>query len=146
MDNDTISTIDPPGSLRRLLDVGSMRDCVIVSEVHRCSSYARLLTTNKGGTVALGLTVQPPVSEVVSAAADVKWVRSSTTGNFKSRVNKDGTRNYYPLFRLVSLKENATSTGLRGDSQEGDPPLPDAIPQWQTDGSQSMSAYSWFPV
>jgi hypothetical protein len=133
MDKDTISTVDPPGSLRRLLDDESMQECVIVSEVHSCSSFARFLTTKEGGNVAIGLSVQPPVSGVVSATADANWVRSSQAGNFKSKVNKSGNRDYYPLFRLVSLKDKDTSTGLRGGLDDGDPPLPDAVPPWVTD-------------
>lgn len=139
MDTDTISTIDPPGSLRRLLDDESMRGCVIVSEAHRCSSFARLLTAKDGGSVAIGLSVQPPISGVVSATANANWVRSSQAGNFKSKVNKSGSRDFYPLFRLVSIKEKETSTGLRGGLDDGDPPLPDAVPPWQTEGDSQDS-------
>ena len=131
MDNDVISTIDPPGCLRRLLDEKAMQGCVIVSQTHRCSSYARLLTAKGGKTVAIGLNIEPPVSGVASATADAKWVRSSNAGNFKSKVNKSSNRDYYPLFRLVSLRDKDTSTGLRGELEGGDPPLPDAVPPWQ---------------
>jgi hypothetical protein len=140
MDTDTISTIDPPGSLRRLLDDESMRGCVIVSEAHRCSSFARLLTAKDGGSVAIGLSVQPPISGVVSATANANWVRSSQAGNFKSKVNKNGSRDFYPLFRLVSIKEKDTSTGLRGGLDDGDPPLPDAVPPWQTEDDPQESS------
>lgn len=133
MDNDTISTVDPPGSLRRLLDDESMRGCVIVSEVHRCSSFARLLTAKDGGRIAIGLSVQPPVSGVVSATANANWVHSSQAGNFKSKVNKSGSREFYPLFRLVSLTDESVSTGLRRSLDDGEPPLPDAVPPWLTD-------------
>lgn len=133
MDNDVITTVDPPGSLRRLLDDKSMEGCVIVSQTHRCSSYARLLTSKGGKSVAIGLSIEPPVSGVVAATADAKWVRSSSSGNFKSKVNLSGERDYYPLFRLVSLKDNDTSSGLRGELDGGDPPLADAVPPWQAD-------------
>lgn len=104
-----------------------MRNKVLVSQVHRCASYARLLTAESGASVAVGLSVQPPISGVASASSDVNWVRSSNSGNFKSRANKTGNRDYYPLFRLVSLTEKDTSTGLRGRSDLG---LPDAVPPW----------------
>ncbi|KAJ7222773.1 hypothetical protein B0H12DRAFT_1241075 [Mycena haematopus] len=132
MENTTLTCIDPPGALRRLLKDTSMRGSVIVSEVHCCSSYARMLTTREGTTVALGLRVEPPVSGVASASANATWVRNLSSGNFRSQVNKDGKRKFYPLFRLVSLTEKATSTGLRGKSSEEDAmaPLPDAEPPW----------------
>ena len=128
MNNDTISTIDSPGKLRRLLDEEKIKGLVIVSEVHRCSSYARFLATENGATVALGLSVQVP-GDSASANLDAKWVRNSSAGNFKARVNATGKRDFYPLFRLVSLTEGDVSTGLRGELDE-DPPLPDAIPPW----------------
>jgi len=133
MERDTISTVDPPGSLRRLLEEPSLRDLVVVSEVHSSSSYARLLTTQTGATVTVGLCAKPPV-DAASVSADASWVRSSNAGNFKSRVVKKGTREFYPLFRLVSLKEEAISTGLR-DFDDRDPPLPDATPPWQAEDS-----------
>jgi hypothetical protein len=142
MDNDVICTIDPPGCLRRLLDDKSMRDCVIVSQAHRCSSYARFLTAKNGTTVAIGLSVEPPVSGVVSADVNAKWIRSSSAGNFKSKVNKSGNRDYYPLFRLVSLKDKDTSSGLRGELEDGDPPLPDAVPPWQSQEDETYASGS----
>jgi hypothetical protein len=113
MNNDTIYTIDSPGKFRRLLDEERMRGLVIVSEVYRCSSYARFLATEDEATVALGLNLRDPVGDVFSAN-DVKWVENSSTGNFKSRVNTTGKRDFYPLFRLVSLAEGDISTGLTG--------------------------------
>ncbi|TFK52884.1 hypothetical protein OE88DRAFT_1711746 [Heliocybe sulcata] len=133
MDNDTISTIDPPGSLRRLLDDARMRDSVIVSEVHRCSSYARYLSSPHTGNVFIGLSAEPPVPGIASVEAHAKWVRSTVTGNFKSRVNKPGDRQFCPLFRLVSLKETDTAVGLRGSWDGEIPPLPDAEPPWMTE-------------
>ena len=130
MDNDVISTIDPPGCLRRLLDERDMRECVIVAQTHRCSSYARLLISKGTRSVAIGLSVQPPVSEVISATGDVSWVQSSKTGNFRAKVNRSGERDFYPLFKLVSLNDTDTSSGLRGELEDGDPPLPDAVPPW----------------
>ncbi|KAJ7706852.1 hypothetical protein B0H17DRAFT_918866 [Mycena rosella] len=133
MEKDKISVIDPPGALRRLLDDTSMRGLVVVSEVHCCSSYARLLTAQGGSTIALGLSVEPPVAGVASATANATWVRSVSSGNFRSQVNKKGDRRYYPLFRLVSLTEKAISTGLRGEEEpDGVPPLPDAEPPWNS--------------
>lgn len=130
MDNDSITTIEPPGCLRRLLQDPTMSDLVLVSQVHRCASYARLLTAKGGASIAIGLSVLPPVSEAGSVSGNISWVRSSNSGNFKSKVNKNGNRDYYPLFRLVSLKGKAVSTGLRGEF-DGD--LPDAVPPWMAD-------------
>jgi hypothetical protein len=116
MENDKISVIDPPGALRRLLEDPSMRDRVVVSEVHSCSSYARLLTAQSESTVALGLSIEPAASGDASGTADVTWLRSVASGNFRSQVNKKGERKFYPLFRLVSLTEEAPSTGV-GESR-----------------------------
>jgi len=115
MSNDTIYTIDFPGRFRRPLDEERLKGFVIVSEVHRCSSYARFLATEDGATVALGLSVEDPVGRVASANLDAKWVGNSSAGNFKSRINKSGNRDFYPLFRLVSLTEGDISTGVIGD-------------------------------
>lgn len=131
MMNDTIATVDPPGSLRRLLKDKAMRNKVIVSEVHRCSSYARLLTSKEAGTVALGLSFHStgnpsPVSGDVRAS----WVRNSHSGNFKYKVNADGARVFYPLCRLVALRTDLPVSGVRGGNSEAKP-LPDAIPPWK---------------
>ncbi|KAJ7138021.1 hypothetical protein C8R44DRAFT_340369 [Mycena epipterygia] len=96
MQNDRISLIDPPGALRRLLEDPSMRGMVVVSEIHCCSSYARMLTAQAGSTIALGLSVEPPVSGVASATANATWVRNVSSGNFRSRVNKTGFVNSIP--------------------------------------------------
>ncbi|KAJ7200938.1 hypothetical protein B0H12DRAFT_1244312 [Mycena haematopus] len=111
MENTMITIIDPPGALRRLLEDTSMRGMVVVSEVHSCSSYARLLTENGGGTVALGLRVEP-MPGIATVAANATWVRHGAAGNFKSHVNKKDERTFHPLFRLVSLSEEDTSTGI----------------------------------
>ncbi|KAJ7907296.1 hypothetical protein B0H13DRAFT_1618590 [Mycena leptocephala] len=148
MEDDMISLIEPQGALRRLLEDPTMRGLVIVSEVHSCSSYARLLTAQSGSTIALGLSIEPPISGAASATANATWVRSVASGNFKSRVNKDGDRKFYPLFRLVSLTEKATSTGLRGewDDSGAPPPLPDAQPPWEADEAQSTPKRAKFKL
>ncbi|KAJ6589268.1 hypothetical protein B0H19DRAFT_1248826 [Mycena capillaripes] len=112
MKNAMITIIDPPGALKRLLEDASMRGVVVVSEVHSCSAYARLLTADEGGTIALGLQVEPPFPGVASGSAAATWVRNVASGNFKSQVNKIGERTFYPLVRLVSLLEEETSTGI----------------------------------
>ncbi|KAJ7901226.1 hypothetical protein B0H14DRAFT_2330602 [Mycena olivaceomarginata] len=112
MKNPIITIIDPPGRLKALLEDPSMRSMVVVSEVHSCSSYARLLSTEGGGTVTLGLHVEPPVPGAASAGAIGTWVRHGASGNFKSQVNMKGERAFHPLFRLVSRSEEDTSTGI----------------------------------
>uniref|UniRef100_A0A8H7XN07 Uncharacterized protein n=1 Tax=Psilocybe cubensis TaxID=181762 RepID=A0A8H7XN07_PSICU len=129
MNNDTISTIDPPGKLRHLLAEPTMKGLVIVSEVHRCSSYARFLSTQNGVTVALGLSAEPPIANVGKVGTDVRWVHSSSAGNFKAKVDKTGKRVFCPLFRLVALVDDDVASGLRGEMDQ-DPPLPDALPPW----------------
>ncbi|KAJ7901201.1 hypothetical protein B0H14DRAFT_2670979 [Mycena olivaceomarginata] len=112
MENPMITIIDPPGGLKALLEDPSMRSMVVVSEVHSCSSYARLLSAKGGGTVTLGLHVEPPVPGAASAAAIGTWVRRGACGNFKSQVDMKGERTFHPLFRLVSRSEEDTSTGI----------------------------------
>lgn len=114
MENETMSIIDPPGALTRLLDDPSMRGAVVVSEVHRCASYARFLSAQEDSTITLGLRVQPPVPGIASAAATATWVRSGTSGTFKSQANKKGDRTFYPLFRLVSRGEESTAMTIGG--------------------------------
>jgi hypothetical protein len=112
MENPMITIIDPPGALKALLEDPSMRDMVVVSEVHSCSSYARLLTAEESGTITLSLHVKPPMPNAVSASAIGTWVRHGASGNFKSQVDMKGERTFYPLFRLVSRSEEETSTGI----------------------------------
>ncbi|KAJ6589271.1 hypothetical protein B0H19DRAFT_1014414 [Mycena capillaripes] len=112
MKNAMTTIIDPPGALKRLLEDPSMHGVVVVSEVHSCSAYARLLTAEGGGTITLGLLVEPPLPGVPSANGTATWVRNVASGNFKSQVNTIGERTFYPLVRLVSLSEEETSTGI----------------------------------
>ncbi|KZV69941.1 hypothetical protein PENSPDRAFT_580121 [Peniophora sp. CONT] len=138
MNGDSITTIDPPGALRPLLDDSTLPEgTVIVSEVHATSSYARYLGTPEVRQVSIGLNVAPPaVADVVKADVSAQWLRSTTIGNFKSKVNPDNKRTYYPLFRLVALEGDAVSNGLRaGIDNEMEIPLPDAVPPWLKSGS-----------
>lgn len=148
MHDDVMVSIGPPGALRRLLEDKKMRGQVIVSELHRCSSYARYLTDEQGGSIALGLNVQPPVA-VAEASSQISWERVVATGNFKCNSTKRGLRPFFPLYRLVSLVENGPSTGLRHLNDE-DPPLPDAIPPWLDDEDlnlkvESSHSYCYLP-
>lgn len=102
MDNDTISTISGCSGLNSLLNDAIMRDHVVVVQSHRCSSFARLLTSKHEKTVTIGLSVEPPVNGVVSAKTNGKWVQNSCSGNFKSKTNSDREiRDYYPLFNIA---------------------------------------------
>ncbi|KAJ6452232.1 hypothetical protein C8R45DRAFT_1057037 [Mycena sanguinolenta] len=112
MKNTTITAIEHPGTLRRLLADSNMRDMVVVSEVHSCSSYSRLLTTD-GGTITLGLDVEPPDFRIATAAVDPRWqIRHGGAQIFKSQVNRKEERTCYPLFRLTSLSEGQISTRI----------------------------------
>jgi hypothetical protein len=132
MENDSLIALDHPGSLRALLDDPTMRNKVIVSEVHSCSSYSRYLGTPSVKEIAIGLNAKPPVSGIASLGVHSQWIRSTNAGNFKQKVNANGDRTYFPLFRLVSLDEQAISTGMRGSGSDEDLdlPLPDAVPPW----------------
>ncbi|KAJ7901191.1 hypothetical protein B0H14DRAFT_3739053 [Mycena olivaceomarginata] len=112
MENPMITIIDPPGGLKALLEDPSMRNMVVVSEVHSCSSYAHLLSAKEGGTITLGLHVEPPMPDAASASTIRTWVRHSASGNFKSQVDMKGERVFHPLFRLVSRSEEETCTGI----------------------------------
>ncbi|VDC01642.1 unnamed protein product [Peniophora sp. CBMAI 1063] len=139
MNGDSVTTIDPPGALRPLLDDADLPEgTVIVSEVHATSSYARYLGTPEVRQVSIGLNVAPPaVANVAKADVSAQWLRSTTIGNFKSKVNADNERTYYPLFRLVALEGDAVSNGLRaGIDDEMEIPLPDAVPPWMTSGAE----------
>ncbi|KAF7334476.1 hypothetical protein MVEN_02277100 [Mycena venus] len=83
MENEMIAIIEPPGALQRLLQEPRMRGVVVVSEVHCCSSYARLLTADGGGIVALGLSAEPPVAGIASASATATWIRNVNSGKFQ---------------------------------------------------------------
>ncbi|KIJ56326.1 hypothetical protein M422DRAFT_57686 [Sphaerobolus stellatus SS14] len=130
MENEATSLIDPPAALLSLLGDSKMQGRVLVSQTHRCSSYARLLTAEGASNVTIGLAATPPATDVVSAQVTTKWVKTTSAGNFKSGINKDQKRNFYPLFRLVSVKQGPVSVGLRGSSDEDS--LPDAVPPWSS--------------
>ncbi|KAJ6449432.1 hypothetical protein C8R47DRAFT_999218 [Mycena vitilis] len=55
MENAMLTTVDPPGALKLLLEDPRMRGAFVVSGIHSCSSYVRLLTAEEGSTVAVGL-------------------------------------------------------------------------------------------
>jgi hypothetical protein len=103
MENPMITIINPPGRLKALLEDPSMRSMVVMSEVHSCSSYAHLLSAEGGGTVTLGLHVEPPVPGAASAGAIGTWVQHGASRNFKSQVNMKG---------IVSRSEEDTSTEI----------------------------------
>ncbi|KZV73274.1 hypothetical protein PENSPDRAFT_732961 [Peniophora sp. CONT] len=113
MDGDTITTIDAPGTLRLLLDDPTLPEgIVVVSEVHATSSYARYLGTSGVKQVSIGLSATAPaLPDVGGVDVQAEWVNSSTAGNFKSKINRDGARTYYPLFRLVALEGDNVSNG-----------------------------------
>ena len=139
MDGDSVTTIDPPGALRPLLDDDDLPEgTVIVSEVHATSSFARYLGTPEVRQVSIGLNVAPPAAaDVVKAEVSAQWLRSTIIGNFKTKVNTDNKKTYYPLFRLVALEGDAVSNGLRaGLEDEMETPLPDAIPPWMTSDAE----------
>lgn len=123
MYNDTISYVDPPGSLRRLLECNKMHNRVIVSESHRCSSYARFLAEEQGCSISLALELGG------TGTGSAKWMNSGTTGNFRANSVDSGEREYYPLYRLVSLSDDSPAINIR-DPFDQDPPLPDARPPW----------------
>ena len=140
MHNDSIRTVQPQAKLRFLYDEPKLRGKVIVSEVHRCSSYARYVASDEASSVALGLSVSAPAQGIVTdieAGVEQKWVRSVSSGNFKTRTRKDKKRKYYPLFRLVSLDERSMAAGLRG-GEGGDLPLPDTLPPWMEEGEDNV--------
>ena len=84
------------------------------------------------------LNVAPPAAaDVVKTDVSAQWLRSTIIGNFKSKVNPDTKKTYYPLFRLVALESDAVSNGLRaGLEDEMETPLPDAIPPWTTSDAE----------
>ena len=62
--------------------------------------------------VSIGLRAAvPALADVGGVAVGAEWVNSSTAGNFKSKINPDGARTYYPLFRLVALDGDSVSNG-----------------------------------
>lgn len=115
MENDTITTIDPPGRLCRFLDSLELQGCLVVSEVHRCSSYARYLSFTANRAVSIGIGARDAITSMASADASVTWRCTTKVGNFKSNAGKQGRRDFYPLFRLVSSKDTEVSIGLGGD-------------------------------
>ncbi|KAF9479864.1 hypothetical protein BDN70DRAFT_906068 [Pholiota conissans] len=130
MNDDTISSLRTPGKLSRLLyEQRIPKGSVIVSEVHRSASYARYLSAKQSNSITIGLAAEPAIPNTVSASTHFKWMHSSQAGNFKSKTSKSGKREFYPLFRLVSLVERQVSTGFRGGLVQEEE-LPDAEPPW----------------
>ncbi|KAJ7493719.1 hypothetical protein FB451DRAFT_1122283 [Mycena latifolia] len=105
MHNEMTTAIDSPGRLRPLLQDPEMRGAVVVSEIHCCSAYIRGLTGKAGGTIEVGLSINPPGGGVGSVDAKAEWLHTATSGDIQSAVNPTGDRTYYPLFCLVSLEE-----------------------------------------
>ncbi|KIJ23638.1 hypothetical protein M422DRAFT_62409 [Sphaerobolus stellatus SS14] len=110
---------------------------VIVSQTHRCSSYARLLTAQGDSNVTIGLYTTALPDGLASSQTMAKRVRSTAGGYFKSRTNGTRKRSFYPLFKLVSVKQEAISVGLREESDEQE--LPNAIPPWLTQSTSTSN-------
>ncbi|KAI6104451.1 hypothetical protein EDD16DRAFT_1638409 [Pisolithus croceorrhizus] len=122
MVNDSATTIDPATALSRLLGEEALRDCVVVSETHRCASYACYLTSSRTKDIAYR-----------------KWVRTNRTGYFKGKAHNSGERKYYPLYKLVSVRSDGGNTGRRSleNTVDGEAPsevlsLPSALPPWMS--------------
>lgn len=138
MVNDSVTTIDPVTALSQLLGEEALRDRVVVSETHRCASYACYLASSKTEDVVIGLSSQAS-EKSSSTQAYPKWVRTNKTGYFKGKADHSGERKYYPLYKLVSVRSDGENTGRRSPEDtvnvEAAPevlPLPDAIPPWMS--------------
>lgn len=138
MVNDSVTTIDPATSLRQLLGEEALRDRVVVSEAHRCASYASYLASSKTKDVVIGLSSK--ASEGSSSTQPYpRWVRTNKTGYFKGKADNSGERKYYPLYKLVSVKAAGGNTGrhsldstVNGEVPPEVLPLPDALPLWMS--------------
>jgi len=134
MVNDSVTMINPASSLRRLLEVNALCDHVVVSEVHRCTSYARYLASSHTKDIVIGLNSSSSGSP--SAQTAPKWVRSNQAGDFKARADSSAQRGYYPLYKLVSVREASDNTGRRHslDNPVDDVALPlrVAVPPWMS--------------
>ncbi|KAF9219267.1 hypothetical protein BS17DRAFT_718091 [Gyrodon lividus] len=134
MANDCLTTIHPASSLRRLLEVDGLRGRVLVSEVHRCASYARYMAPPRTSGVVIGLTAQPPLGP--PAQANPKWVLSTNKGELRCKADSSGERKYCPLYRLVSLTEIGQGIGRGASVDDETPlPLPDALPPWMANST-----------
>lgn len=102
MVNDSVTTIDPVTALSQLLGEEALRDRVVVSETHRCASYACYLASSKTEDVVIGLSSQAS-EKSSSTQAYPKWVRTNKTGYFKGKADHSGERKYYPLYKLKIL-------------------------------------------
>ncbi|KAI6005351.1 hypothetical protein EDC04DRAFT_2784049 [Pisolithus marmoratus] len=138
MVNDSVTTIDPATRLSQLLGEEALRDRVIVSETHRCASYACYLASSKTKDVVIGMSSQASENPS-STQAYPKWVRTNKTGYFKGKADNSGERKYYPLYKLVSVRAAGGNTGRRSvdDTVDGEAPpemvpLPDALPPWMS--------------
>ncbi|KAF8843208.1 hypothetical protein BDN67DRAFT_210660 [Paxillus ammoniavirescens] len=130
MANDCLTTVHPASSLRRLLEVDGLRGRVLVSEVHRCASYARYMAPPRTSSVVIGLTAPPPSGDP-SAQENSAWVLSTNKGELNCKVDSSGDRKFCPLYRLASLTEAEQGTGQRSSVDDETPlPLPDALPPW----------------
>ncbi|KAI6114155.1 hypothetical protein F5141DRAFT_1062655 [Pisolithus sp. B1] len=95
--------------LSRLLGEEALRDCAVVSETHRCASYACYLTSSRTKDIVIGLSSQASEN---SSSTEVypKWVRTNRTGYFKGKADNSGERKYYPLYKLVSVRSDGGNT------------------------------------
>ncbi|KAF9525427.1 hypothetical protein CPB83DRAFT_796373 [Crepidotus variabilis] len=132
MEHETVTYLDRPGSLLKLLMSERLHGRVIVSEVHQCSSYARYLVSEGGKTVSIGLGAEVPCPGApgVSALGEVagSWYCDAAVGNFKAKINQVGEKVFCPLYRLVAVEERRPCVGLRGPIEQAG--LSDVEPPW----------------
>lgn len=103
-------------SLRGAVDDSTLQGHIIISDVHRCHSYARRLSAGSTLTSPFGSRVDSTTG-VLCSHTDVEWVRSTTeqfARQFQIRGGQTGSRVSCPLFRFVSI-EKMNITGMASE-------------------------------
>jgi len=131
MDRPRISHIPPNELLKQLVDVHTLEDKVLVTEVVSWPAYSLYLSSKQTDLISLALLVAAPQpGAVASVGGGSKWWKKNATGLLRSAC--DNAYSFSPLFALKKIPKKGFTLFRDGQvaTPEGDDLWVDAQPPW----------------
>lgn len=120
-----------------LHDHPKLKNKVVVTKLHKCTSYAIFLANGKRGRAYFGfnasLPTQPPIIEG-EAGAQIAWTTHGENGSWNTGLYDPQVHRYVPLLTLKAIRPVLPATGFRGHLETLPTPesekLPEAYRPW----------------